>query len=97
MRIVTYTAIKEFVKKHADSDTALKEWYHKVKKQEWESINELKNTFASADYVGNNREVFNVKGNNYLVVCIVIYASKKVYIRFIGTHAEYDKIDCKNI
>ena len=95
MRIVTYKAIQDFVLKHADADTALKEWYHKVKKQEWESFNDVKNTFGSADYVGNNRIVFNVKGNNYRVVCIVIFASKKVYIRFIGTHAEYDKIDSK--
>ena len=97
MRIVTYKAIQEFTAKHADSETALKEWYHKVKKQEWESFNELKSTFGSADYVGNNRVVFNIKGNNYRLVCIVIYVSKKVYIRFIGTHSQYDKIDCKNI
>ena len=58
---------------------------------------DIKNDFNSVDYVGNNRYVFNIKGNKYRLVVIIIFISKKVYIRFIGTHSEYDKIDCKNI
>ena len=58
----------------------------------------IKQTFNSVDYVGNNRFVFNVKGNDYRLVAIISFNAKKVYIRFIGTHAEYDKIkDIKNI
>jgi len=53
--------------------------------------------FGSVDYVGNNRYVFNIKGNHYRLVAIVIFASQKIYIRFIGTHTEYSKIDCKTI
>jgi mRNA interferase HigB len=52
----------------------------------------MKKTFNSVDSIGNNRFVFNIKGNNYRLIAIIIFASKKVYIRFIGTHGEYDKI-----
>lgn len=97
MRIVTFLRIKEFIKKHSNSDVALRDWYFKTRRSEWENLNDIKQTFNSIDYVGNNRYVFNIKGNDYRLVAIIIFASKKVYIRFIGTHAEYDKIDCSNI
>ena len=98
MRIVTFTSIKEFVKKHPNSDVALRDWYYKTKRVEWDSLNDIKQTFNSVDdYVRNNRYVFNIKGNNYRLVAIVIFALKKVYIRFIGTYAECDKIDSSTI
>ena len=97
MRIVTFSKIKLFIEKHADADVALRDWYFKTKRSDWNNLNELKQTFATADYIGNNRVVFNIKGNDYRLVAIVIFASKKVYIRFIGTHAMYDKTNCLNI
>lgn len=97
MRIVTFKRIKEFALSHSDSEVALKDWYYKTKNSEWQNLNEMKQTFSSVDYVGNNRFVFNIKGNNYRLVAIVIFASQKVYIRFIGTHADYDKIDVSKI
>ncbi|ELR70370.1 hypothetical protein C900_04055 [Fulvivirga imtechensis AK7] len=97
MRIVSKKKIVDYYSKHADSKTALEEWYKKVSKVEWQNLNELKQHFVSADYVGNSRVVFNIKGNDYRLLAIVIYISGKVYIRWIGTHAEYDKIDAKNI
>lgn len=97
MRIVSKKKIVDYYTKHAGSKTALEEWYKKSSKAEWNSLNELKKQFLHADYVGNNRVVFNIKGNDYRLVAIVIYVSKKLYIRWIGTHAEYDKIDAKNI
>lgn len=97
MRIVTFTKIKEFIKKHSDTDVALCDWYFKTKNAEWNSFNDIKQTFNSADYAGNNRFIFNIKGNDYRLVAIIIFASKKVYIRFIGTHSEYDKINCSII
>lgn len=97
MRIVTFLKIKEFIKKHSNSDVALCDWYYKTKQSEWENLSDVRQTFNSIDYIGNNRYVFNIKGNDYRLVAIIIFASKKVYIRFIGTHAEYDKIDCSNI
>jgi mRNA interferase HigB len=97
MRIVTYLRIKEFTKKHSKSEVALRDWYYKTKRSEWNNLNDIKQSFNSVDYVGNNRYVFNIKGNDYRLVAIIIFASKKVYIRFIGTHVVYDKIDCSNI
>ena len=96
MRVVSKAKIVEYYSKHAASKIALEEWYKKVSKTNWDNLNELKLSFPSADYVGNNRVVFNIKGNDFRLVAIVIYVSHKVYIRWIGTHAEYDKIDVKN-
>lgn len=98
MRIITYKRIQDFSKKHSDVETSLNFWYHTTKSKEWNSFNDVKNDFQSADYVGNNRFVFNIKGNKYRLITIISFNAKKVYIRFVGTHAEYDKItDIKNI
>ena len=86
MRIVTFSRIKDFIDQHPDSDVALREWYIKTKESDWDTFADIKQTFNSADYVSNNRFVFNIKGKNYRLVAIVIFASKKVYIRFIGSH-----------
>ena len=98
MRIVTFRTIQEFAKLHPDSDTPLRNWYKMTKEGVWNCFADVRQTFGSADSIGNNRFVFNIKGNNYRLVAIVIFASKKVYIRFIGTHDEYNKIkDCSII
>lgn len=97
MRIVTFAKIKTYTKANPTTKIALEEWHYKTKKANWGNIIDKKNTFNTADYVGNNRFVFNIKGNHYRLVAIVIFASQKVYIRFIGTHAQYDKIDCTTI
>ena len=96
MRIVTFAIIKEYVSKRPDADKALREWYKKTEKSQWNCFSDIKQTFNSVDSVGNNRFVFNIKGNDYRLVAIVIFASQKVYIRCIGTHKEYNKIDCQN-
>ncbi|MDR0749572.1 MAG: type II toxin-antitoxin system HigB family toxin [Tannerellaceae bacterium] len=98
MRIVTFNKIKEYIQIHPDSDTPLRNWYKNIKECDWNCFADIRRTFGSADNVGNNRFVFNIKGNDYRLVAIVIFASKKVYIRFIGTHEEYSKIkDCSII
>ena len=97
MRIITLRSLKEYSEKHNNSRIALMDWYVKVKKANWNNFTDIKNDFNSADYVGNDRYVFNIKGNKYRLVVIIIFVSKKVYIRFIGTHKEYDKINCKTI
>ncbi len=87
----------EYGEKYADSVEALDNWYDKSKKADWKSLNELKKTFSSVDYVGNDRYVFNIKGNKYRLVVMIFFDIRTMYIRFIGTHAEYDKIDCSKI
>lgn len=98
MRIVTFRRIKEFSEQHSDAESALNNWYYTVKSNDWNSLNEIRSDSNTVDYVGNNRYVFNIKGNTYRLVAIISFPAKKVYIRFIGTHAQYDKIkDIKNI
>ncbi len=98
MRIVTFRTIKEFALKYPDFELPLRDWYHKTLNSQWKTFNDIRKTFRSADYVGNDRYVFNIKGNNCRLIAIVIFVSQKVYIRFIGTHTEYDRIkDCSII
>ncbi|SHG44784.1 type II toxin-antitoxin system HigB family toxin [Dysgonomonas macrotermitis] len=98
MRIFVQKTIVDFYNEHADAKTALQDWYIRTKEAEWNNFAEMKNTFNSVDLVGNKRYVFNIKGNNYRLVAIVLFVPKYVYIRFIGTHAEYDKIeDCSQV
>lgn len=96
MRIITFAAIRNYVLKHADADAPLRDWYKKTEKAEWSCLADIKRTFNSVDYVGNDRFVFNIKGNDYRLVALILFAAKKVFIRWIGTHKEYDKKDCSN-
>ncbi len=98
MRVVTYKRIREFSEKHANAENPLHFWYHTVKSKKWKTLNDIRSDFNNVDYVGNHRFVFNIKGNTYRLVAIISFNAQKIYIRFIGTHAEYDKIkDIKTI
>lgn len=97
VRIVTYKRIQEFSEKQPDAKIALQDWYFKTSKASWNTFSDVKKTFNHSDIVGNSRIIFNSKGNQYRLVAIVIFASQKVYIRFIGNHQEYDKIDCTSV
>jgi len=97
MRVVSNLRIHEFYERQPAAEIALQDWYQKIKKAEWHNMTDIRKMFGSVDYVGNNRYVFNIKGNHYRIVVIIIFASQKVYIRFIGTHPEYEKIDCRTI
>jgi mRNA interferase HigB len=97
MRIVTFATIRECEEKHPEASVALRDWYTETKDANWSSLVDMKNTFYSVDYVTNNRYVFNIKGNDFRLVAIVIFPSKKVYIRFMDTHKACEKIDCKTI
>ena len=98
MRIITYKTIEQYVELHADIRLAIDEWYVKTEQSQWNSFTDVKKTFNSVDSVGNKRYVFNIKGNSYRIIAIILFVPKIVYIRFIGTHAEYTKIkDCSHI
>ncbi len=98
MRIIAHRTLVLFYTKHADAEIALEEWFHKTEKAEWNSFADIKKTFNSVDAVGNQHFVFNIRGNDYRLIAVVKFKIKMVYIRFIGTHDEYDKIDdCSNI
>jgi mRNA interferase HigB len=98
MVIIKKTTLTEFGNEHADAIDALNEWYDKSKKSNWNNFNDVKKTFNSVDYVGNDRYVFNIKGNKYRLIAMIFFDIRTVFIRFIGTHGEYDKIkDCSLI
>lgn len=97
MVVISKTVLNEFGIKHPDAIEALNDWWEKVKKSNWATPNDLKKTFGTVDYVGNDRYVFNIKGNKYRLVAMIFFDIRTMYIRFMGTHAEYDGIDCENI
>ena len=97
MRIFTEQTLKEYIANNPKSKVALQEWVAIVKKSNWNCFSDVKSTFNSVDNVGNQHYVFNIKGNTYRLVVVIKFTIKFVYIRFIGTHSEYDKIDCRTI
>ncbi|KAA8482099.1 type II toxin-antitoxin system HigB family toxin [Arcticibacter tournemirensis] len=98
MVIIAKTIINNFAEKHITSKSALNSWFHIVKQSDWRNFSDVKNTFGSVDAVGNDRYVFNIKGNDFRLVAMIFFDKRTVYIRFVGTHAEYDKIaDCSRV
>lgn len=97
MVIIAWSAIAAFYEEYPDAKNALENWYDTTEDADWSNINAVKQTFNSADYVGNDRIVFNIKGNKYHLVALTIFRTRTVFIRFIGTHSMYAKIDVKNI
>lgn len=96
MVIVSRKAIHEYASTKSQATEALNEWYLKTKAADWSNLADVKNTFNSVDYVGNDNYVFNIKGNQYRLIARIIFPVRTVFIRFIGTHSEYDKIDASS-
>ena len=97
MRIIAKRALRTFWTKHPDSETPLKLWFKNVANANWQSLNDLKTDYSTADYVGNGRVVFNIKGNHYRLIVKVEFEFRVVFIKFVGTHSAYDKIDAKTV
>lgn len=97
MIIANKELLDDFVQSHAQAANPLNRWIEVVKAAQWRNHAELKGAFPSADYVKNGRYVFNIGGNNYRVVTVVIFIGGVMNIRFVGTHPEYDKIDAATI
>ena len=99
MHIISHRKLKEFYESPGkeDSRIALERWYDIAQQAEWHNLSEIKVDFPSTDYVGNQHYVFNIKGNNYRLVVVIKFTIGRIFIRFVGTHAEYDKIDCSTI
>lgn len=97
MRIIAKSKIIEYYTENPDVETALEDWYQKTKKADWSCFADMKKTFNSVDNVGNQHYVFNIRGNNYRLIVVIKFTIKMVLIRFIGTHAEYNIVDAKNV
>lgn len=97
VRVLSRSTIKAFADAHADARQALYAWFSEAEDADWKSPDDIKAQYASASFLPGDRVVFNIKGNKYRIVVAVKYQFSVVYIRFIGTHAEYDKIDATTI
>jgi len=97
MVIISKAILTEFGLIHKDCIDALNKWYEICKSSDWSNFAEIKETFNSVDYVGNDRYIFDIKGNKYRIVTMIFLDKRTMFIRFIGTHKEYDKINCKLI
>ena len=97
MRVISRKALREFWMKHPDAEQPLRAWYGEVRSAAWQTPAEIKVQYRSASFVGNNRVVFNVAGNKYRLVVVVRYRIQRIYVRFIGTHREYDRVDAREV
>jgi mRNA interferase HigB len=99
MRIITVGRLREFWRRpgRGDAEQPLRAWVHVVRAAEWSKPGDVKAMFRSADIVPNGRVVFNIGGNKYRLVVAVHYRGKRVYVRFIGAHKEYDQIDVTTV
>lgn len=96
-RIVAKRTIREFWEKHKDSKEYLQTWYQTTKTANWKTPKDIKEFYATVSILKNSRVVFNIKGNDYRLVAKINYNKQWLFIRFIGTHEEYDKIDANTI
>ena len=99
MRIVSHRKLKEFYEQagHEDARIPLERWYHTVVWAKWHSFAEMRMFFGTVDYVGNQHYVFNIGGNKYRLIVVVKFVMGYVFIRFVGTHQDYDKVDASII
>jgi mRNA interferase HigB len=97
MRIIALKILRMFWEKHSDAEQTLKAWYTDAKTAQWTKPTDITEVYASASILRHNRTVFNVRGNKYRLVVAINYQHQIIYIRFIGTHQEYSRIDATTI
>jgi mRNA interferase HigB len=97
LRVIAKKILRTFWTKHSDCEQQLKSWYREAEKSEWKNANDIKNEYPTASILGENRVVFNIKGNNYRLIVKINFQYQMIWIRFIGTHKEYDRIDANKI
>lgn len=97
MRVLSRKILREFWEKHPDARQSLQAWYADVKHADWKKPSDIKSIYRNASFLSNNRVVFNIKGNIYRLIVVVQYNYGMVYIRFVGTHQEYDRINAETI
>jgi len=99
MRIISKKTLKDFYEqsKYSDSKNALESWYKEVLKLDWSNPNEIKEMYRSASIIGDTKVVFNIAGNKYRLIVTINYYTKIVFVKFIGTHKQYDKINIEEL
>ncbi|MFN4199336.1 MAG: type II toxin-antitoxin system HigB family toxin, partial [Flavobacterium sp.] len=96
-RVIAKKTLRDFWELYPETEQALKSWHHEVSKAHWKNMNELKSQFPSASLLIHQKVCFNIKGNHYRLIVKINFEFQTVWIRFIGTHKEYDIIDIKTI
>lgn len=97
MRVIAVGTLRRFWERHADAEQSLKAWHDEAKHAEWKKPADIRARYSTASFVGSNRVVFNIKGNEYRLIAAVAYRFQAVYIKFVGTHVEYDRIDAATV
>ena len=97
MVVITKSALINFYEKNTKAKEPLLKWYHLTLLSDWKDFHSIKEAFNSVDSIGNDRYVFNIAGNKYRIVAMIHFSKRTVYIRFVGTHKEYNSIDCKTV
>ena len=93
MRIIAKKTLREFWERHPAAKGSLLAWYREVEREDWAKPADVKAKYGTASIVDSERVVFNIKGNDYRLVVRIHYAYRIVYVRFVGTHADYDNVD----
>lgn len=97
MRVIAVSTLRQFWEKHPDAEQPLKAWFDEAGNAIWAQPSDIKAQYGSASILKNRRVVFNIKGNDYRLIVAIAYKLGIVYIKFIGTHTEYDKIDAETV
>lgn len=98
IRIIAKSTLTAYYEKNPQAKIALEDWYKKTSRAQWTCFDDIRKTFNTVSIVGNQHYVFNIKGNDFRLVVVIQFTPQRVYIHFVGTHAEYDKItDIQNI
>ena len=97
MHVISHKKMKEFYERCPEAEKAIQQWYATVCECNWKNYADIKSFYNQTDAIGGQRYVFDVGGNKYRIVTVIQFTIHRIYIRFAGTHDEYDKIDCKTI
>lgn len=97
MRIFSRKTLIDFWNSHPDSQKPLENWYRDAEKAQWKTPQDIKKDYSSASFLKNNRVVFNIGGNKYRLIIVCVYEFGRIFIRFVGTHSEYDAINGETI
>jgi mRNA interferase HigB len=97
MRIIAKRTLREFWNRYPDAEEPLLAWYREVEKEDWDQPSNVKEKYRSASIIKGGRVVFNIKGNNYRLVVKINYEYRVIYVRFVGTHAEYGKVNVEEV
>jgi mRNA interferase HigB len=97
MRVIAVSSLRSFWERHRDAEEPLKAWYEEVINANWTQPADIKASYRHARELKNRRIVFNIKGNDYRLIVAVAYKLQIVYVKFVGTHKEYDQVDAETV